>query len=233
MGKKVKDKTYYLGYDEFYLLASKFGIKSLFSFEDKNSLELSANGVIKCINKLVCSNIIDCGDDALIVTEDYRRLFQSIANAKKCVAIYSLGRQREKICCYISDRLIVTDISAVSPNKIRIHSTDISQFSQLLFSEGLVSHSDSITEDDAVIWESETVDYLIKNGYKLSPCTICALDRVLGVTDIIDSSSGELIYRCCFIEDTCPVSMLMLFKEGHDIFFGTDEILKRISMLME
>ena len=225
----MNSKSYYLSFTEFYLLASKMGINSIYGFTDSVSLNPSPRDIAVTLNHLVRNKLMSVDAHSLTVKSELKELFEYIVSAKDCVVIYSSGPVYRILCCYVAAKTVITEISE-DGNKIKLSCMENHEIIEFLEEESLISRRN--TYDPGRLYEgSETIDYLAKKGYEADALTLRSMDNICCVFDFMDCRNIRKICRGCFVDDTVPESLAVLTDGASEIFFGTGEIIEEIMTL--
>lgn len=225
----MKNKSFYLSFTEFYLIASKIGIEMFFGFSDEQALKPSENEVILSINKMTRNKILNIGDDILLLNVELKDIFEQIKASEYCAVMYRANPILGVVCCYISHKTVLTDISE-DGQKIRLRVMENSEIGDLLYDENFLFENVCEIEDEYFTGDGEMINYVKEREFKDEALKLCSMNDVNGVIDFFDKSNVQ-VCRCCFVGDTDPESLIIIEKGSCSSVFGKNRILSKISDL--
>lgn len=219
-------KSYMLSLPEFYLMVGKAGRSSVFGFLGADNDSCSERYLVSRVNKMVRAGLIKANPNGLSPRADLWNIICNVSNAKKCIVFNFADPLKDTICCYIGENIIVTNMDANTNGKtVRLMKMNKDDF--VLFCKDLLSHDDLPFDATAEFEESDTVDYLRKNGFKMKVSDLIALDEVVWVVDEYCSINGILKKRTCLLDNVPCAQILKLSDESFAVLNSSQDDTER------
>ena len=220
----MPEKSYLFSRDEFAMLLSKFGINKFYGF-DVSSVEETPKKYIVFMNRLVRNGFLNVGKESLVFCDELREMLRCIADCSGVLNFYPTLSYDGTKCCYISgNKVVLSQISNESDDKIRLFIADREDLYEMLGDDTISILSDDEDEDSELDYESKKiVEFAMKNFPESDASVLKAFDHVEWVADFVDKDSGEIRKRIFVLNGERCSYIISIDKDNVDINIYTRE----------
>lgn len=212
----MTEHAYYLSFPEFYMLVGKGGKNTLFGFAEDGAREPSEQELVASMHRMVRSSILQSNGFFLSPQEGLKEIIRQVCAADRCLVFQFSDPVQAPLCCYIGNRVVISEISSTSSKpSVRLSLSDSDQFIQIcgqLLQNCETDRYDPEMQEEEVV-SSEAISYLLKDGLRMTRKQIVALDEVLWVADCVNADDGRLKNRCILIDDAMQISLALLEED--------------------
>ena len=130
-------EAWFLTSKELAVLAHARGRKELFGFDFENLSGIKKEEMYEVLYKMAAKGMLKSDGISFRVEEPYRTLIDGIVKATQAVLVYPKDKEHPDLCCYEGeDDYIVTEISMVQKNSLKIYSVKKESMVVFLEEEG-------------------------------------------------------------------------------------------------
>lgn len=107
--------------------------EKFFGFSQEKKIE--QEDIILGLHNLVKKEIIDLKDNTIIIREKYREVVECMRNPYCVLILEPTDKKYKKKCCYVGEKVLVSEISNVRKNEMLVYYIEKEQLSDLLLEE--------------------------------------------------------------------------------------------------
>jgi hydrogenase maturation factor len=134
--RKIADEAKLLHYMELAILAYGKGVNRLFGFSMEQVDLSNQKEVLLALHKMYQKGIYTREGDSLRISKEYDLILNRMKEAKTALVVEASSDELPMICCYPGDDILVSEITALQADTVRLSFVDKTAFGDYLMETG-------------------------------------------------------------------------------------------------